>query len=75
MGRATKYLNFMQVRDWDLGDRGEGRNKDKRYLFFTLAVVEEGMQSSSKSYKVQATETTVQSFNVVTPSTMSSKQL
>jgi hypothetical protein len=50
----------MQVRDCDLGDGGEGGNKDKRYLFFTLAEVEEGMQSSSKRYKVQATETTVQ---------------
>jgi len=63
MGRAAKnILNFnsMQVRDWDLGDGGEGRNKDKRYLIFTLAAVEEGMQSSSKRYKVQATEMTVQ---------------
>jgi len=50
----------MQVRDWDLGHGGEGGNKDKRYLFLTLAAVEEGMQSSSKRYKVQATETTVQ---------------
>jgi hypothetical protein len=50
----------MQVRNWDLRDRGEGRNKDKRYLFFTLAAVEEAMQSSSKRYKVQATETTIQ---------------
>jgi hypothetical protein len=50
----------MQVRDWDLGDGGEGGNKDKRYIFFTLAAVEEGMQSSSKRYKVQARETTVQ---------------
>jgi hypothetical protein len=50
----------MQVRDWDLGDGGEGGNKDKRYLFFSLAAVEEGMQSSSKRSKVQATETPVQ---------------
>jgi hypothetical protein len=50
----------MQVRDWDLGDGGEVGNKDKRYFFLTLAAVEEGMQSSSKRYKVQATETTVQ---------------
>jgi hypothetical protein len=53
-------FNSMQVRDWDLGDWGEGGNKDKRYLFFSLAAVEEGMQSSSKRYKVQATETPVQ---------------
>ncbi len=45
----------MQGRDWDLGDGGEGGNKDKRYVFFTLAAVEEGMQSSSKRYKAQAT--------------------
>jgi hypothetical protein len=50
----------MQVRDCDLGDGGEGGNKDKRYLFFTLVAVKEGMQSSSKRYKVQATKTTVQ---------------
>ncbi len=50
----------MQGRDWDLGDGGEGGNKDKRYVFFTLATVEEGMQSSNKRYKAQATETTVQ---------------
>ncbi len=42
----------MQVRDWDLGDKGEGGNKDNRYLFFTLAAMEDGMQSSSKRYKV-----------------------
>ncbi len=53
-------LNALQVRDWDLGDGQEGGNKDKRYLFFTSGAVEEGMQSSSKRYKVQATETTVQ---------------
>jgi hypothetical protein len=53
-------FNSMQVRAWDLGDGGEGGNKDKRYLFFSLAAVEEGMQSSSKRYKVQATETPVQ---------------
>jgi len=50
----------MEVRDWDLGDGGEGGNKDTIYLFFTLAAVEEGMQSFSKRYKVQATEMTVQ---------------
>ncbi len=49
----------MQVRDWDLGDEGEGGNKDKRYVFFTLAAVE-GMQRSSKRYKAQAIETTIQ---------------
>ncbi len=53
-------FNSMQVMDWDLGDGGEGGNKDKRYLFFSLAAVEEGMQSSSKRSKVQATETPVQ---------------
>jgi hypothetical protein len=50
----------MQVREWDLGDGEDRGNKHKRYLLFTLAAVEEGMQSSSKRYKVQATETTVQ---------------
>jgi hypothetical protein len=63
MGRTKKYIkkfDSMQVRDWDLQHGGEGGNKDKRYLFLTLAAVEEGMQSSSKRYKVQATETAVQ---------------
>ncbi len=57
----------MQVRDWDLGNEEEGGNKDKGYLFLTLAAVEEGMQSSSKRYKVQATETTVQRLQCGSP--------
>jgi hypothetical protein len=42
----------MQVRDWDLGDGGEGGNKDKRYLFFSScggghAEFQQDIQSSS----------------------------
>jgi hypothetical protein len=39
-----------------MGEREEIRIRD----IYSLAAVEEGMQSSSKIYKVQATESTVQ---------------